>query len=381
MSRSSMPLCFFLAALAPGLLAGCDDSHEGPGAPADAALADASVSLADGAPDAAVCQDDPSPTRKLDLLFVIDNSGSMGEEQSSLTANFPLLLDRLQNLPGGLPDLHVGVISSNMGVGGNLITSCAGVGDDGRLQHVARIKGCTPPDAAFIADEIAADGTTRMPNYQGTMADTFTCIAKLGTGGCGFEQHLASLDRALDPTNLANSGFLRPDAYLAVIILADEDDCSARDAAIYSQDETSPVLGPLRSFRCTEFGVTCNEGSPSHTTIGSYTGCRPRTDSPYLFDPKHYVDALKHLKCDPNKIIVAGIIGNATPVNVHRDEAGRFTLDPACQSTANGTADPGVRLDWFVKQFPASTVTSICNDDLAAPLQQIADKLASSIGQ
>src|SRR5690349_21291387 len=34
----------------------------------------------------------------IDLLFVIDNSGTMGEEQLNLAANFPLLVDQLQNL-------------------------------------------------------------------------------------------------------------------------------------------------------------------------------------------------------------------------------------------------------------------------------------------
>ena len=34
----------------------------------------------------------------LDVLFVIDNSGSMGEEQKNLAKNFPYLIDKIRNL-------------------------------------------------------------------------------------------------------------------------------------------------------------------------------------------------------------------------------------------------------------------------------------------
>jgi hypothetical protein len=375
MSSRTLPI-LFLASLAPALLAGCPDNSHDCGGPIDAM-----PGVPDGGHDSGVCQGDTSPTRKLDLLFLIDNSGSMGEEQASLAANFPQFMSVLENIQGGLPDLHVGVISSNMGVGGFNITGCTGVGDDGALQHQARIMGCAPPSGAFIADEIAADGHTRVKNYTGTLSDTFSCISQLGTLGCGFEQHLASLERALDPTNLANAGFLRPDAYLAVIIVADEDDCSAHDPEIYDPNvDTSltGVLGPLESFRCTEFGITCDEGNLTRSAA-SYTGCRPRTDSPYLVDPKHVAEFLSGIKCDPNKLILSGILGNSTPVSVGLSN-GKPQLRPSCSSTSNGTADPAVRMSWLLDQFPGSIDTSICNNDLSAALQSIAEKLAGSVG-
>ena len=37
-------------------------------------------------------------TDQIDLLFVIDNSGTMGEEQLNLARNFPLLIQQLENL-------------------------------------------------------------------------------------------------------------------------------------------------------------------------------------------------------------------------------------------------------------------------------------------
>ena len=36
--------------------------------------------------------------QKLDLLFVVDNSGSMAQEQASLARNFPLFMRELERL-------------------------------------------------------------------------------------------------------------------------------------------------------------------------------------------------------------------------------------------------------------------------------------------
>ena len=60
----------------------------------------------------------------------------------------------------------------------------------------------------------------------------FTCIAALGEGGCGFEHTFASVLRALGADGqgsapFENQGFLRPDAYLAIVLVTNEDDCSA----------------------------------------------------------------------------------------------------------------------------------------------------------
>src|SRR4051794_8019943 len=46
---------------------------------------------------------------KMDVLFVIDNSGSMGEEQTNLVANFPMFISVLDQ--SGL-DYRVGVTTT-----------------------------------------------------------------------------------------------------------------------------------------------------------------------------------------------------------------------------------------------------------------------------
>ena len=59
----------------------------------------------------------------------------------------------------------------------------------------------------------------------------------------GFEQPLEAMYRALlDPEKL-NQGFLREDAFLAVIIISDEDDCSTEDNRMFSVTMTSGRRG------------------------------------------------------------------------------------------------------------------------------------------
>jgi hypothetical protein len=99
-----------------------------------------------------------------------------------------------------------------------------------------------------------------------------------------------------------------------------------------------------------------------------------------MFPVQGYVDFLKGLKSDPNMVIVAGIIGNDTPVTVGTNDMANPELDPSCVS-ASGEADPGVRLKAFIDQFPQrGTVQTICNDDLSDALNVIAQLLAKVIG-
>src|SRR3990167_8457413 len=60
-----------------------------------------------------------------------------------------------------------------------------------------------------------------------------------GGGGCGFEPPLAAMRAALGPL-AANAGFLRPDAALAVLILADEDDCPVASPTFFAPAPPPP---------------------------------------------------------------------------------------------------------------------------------------------
>jgi hypothetical protein len=351
-----------------------------------------SIALVAGCADREIARVDPTQTkeqfkdipveinRDIDILFVIDNSGSMNEEQVSLAANFGRFIDVLEGIEGGLPNVHIGVVTTDLGAGNYNIGGCSGNGDNGSLQSEPR-GACTGPNGAFIRDLANPDGT-RNRNYDGDLAETFSCIAKLGIDGCGFEQQFESMYRALNGSNSTNAGFLRDDAFLAVIFVTDEDDCSTKENTMFDPAQVD-ALGPLSSFRCFEFGVICDPDTPR--VQGPRQNCRPRTaadaSSNYMYEVSRYVDFLKGLKADPNNIIVAGIIGNPSPVSVRADpQTGNPDLAPSCTS-GSGEAAPGVRLKYFLDQFPQrNTVESICNENLDGALVVIANLLAEVIG-
>ncbi len=317
--------------------------------------------------------------RDIDILFVIDNSGSMAEEQASLQQNFNRFINVLSNIEGGLPNVHLGVVSTDVGAGPFNISGCTGSGDNGILQNAPRNAGCNPPAGQFISDVANPDGT-RQTNYSGDLVDTFSCIARLGIDGCGFEQPLESMRRGLDGRNAQNAGFIRDNAFLAIIIISDEDDCSTDNTQMFdtSQNSIDDPLGPLSSFRCFEFGVACAPDDPRST--GAKSECVPRDNSQFMYGVQEYVDFVKGLKADEQQIIVAGIIGVTDPVVVGADMNGNPELQPSCQS-ASGAAAPGIRLRAFLDAFPQrSTVTTICNEDLSDALTVIAELLRKVIG-
>ena len=322
--------------------------------------------------------------RNIDILFLVDNSGSMAEEQMSLSNNFPAFINVLNTIEGGLPDVHIGVISTNVGTGGANIGGCSSAsrpeGDDGNLLT----NMCTGLTGQFISDIKQPDGS-RTTNYTGDLATLFTCMARLGTTGCGFEQPLESIKRALSPGK--NPGFLREDAYLAIVIISDEDDCSAQPGGGLFADATGSItstLGPRTSFRCAEFGVEC-DNDPNPRSFGPRTGCVPRVGSPYMQDVMPYVQFVKDLKDNDRNIIVAGIIGNvddqrSMDVVPDPDDATRPAVGASCTS-ASGVAFPPFRIQAFLEQFPErNSITTICNDQLSDALQDIAQLIRIAVG-
>jgi len=377
----------------------------------------AAIGLLAGCPDRTISEVNPEQgrvefkdipvniNRNVDILFVVDDSGSMADKQQNLKDNFPKFIDVLNTIQGGLPDIHLGVVSSDVGVKGEDDAApgtavgtvgnggCAASGKGGNLQLGAATGSV---QGTFISD-IKQPDNSRVKNYTGDLAQVFGQMATLGATGCGFEQHLAAMRKALD-NNPANATFLRPDAFLAVIFLADEDDCSMAHSSLLGGGDPDPALGPKQSFRCTRFGVTCDVGGQTDTAmnqLGPKDQCHPNDASQFLQKVQKYVEFLKALKGDPSKVIVAGIIGITDPpptpfavedrtVNMvtSRALAHSCTYDPDNNPmTPNQVADPPTRLQFFLDQFPnRSTSTTICQQDLSGGLQLIAQLLKAAIG-
>src|SRR4051794_34216042 len=77
--------------------------------------------------------------RNVDILFVIDDSPSMADKQKNLADNFPNFINVLNTIQGGLPDVHIGVVTSDVGssggpgIGQTGNGGCNGNGKNGNL--------------------------------------------------------------------------------------------------------------------------------------------------------------------------------------------------------------------------------------------------------
>jgi hypothetical protein len=277
-----------------------------------------------------------------------------------------------------LYDLHVGVVSADIGAGPYGIMGCTGNGDDGVFQSGA---GCASGDP-FLVDEAAEDGS-RVQNYEGSIAEAFSCMAVLGTAACGFEQPLESMRRALDGRHASQNSFLRSDAILAVVFITDEDDCSAENTYVYESnpalDNLDSELGPLASFRCFEHGVICEDDEPR--SLGVKSACEVRENSLYMASVQEYAEFLKTLKGDPGMVVVGGIVGNTNLIDVFSRD-GEPALSNSCSEDQDNIATPAVRMTSFLKSFPArNAMADMCDGVKRAPLRHIAQRIAGAAAQ
>ncbi len=357
--------------------------------------------------------------RNLDLLFVVDNSDSMGDDWSVWESTFSLA-GELYNLVGGLPNLHIGVTSTDLGSGVHQLPGCEVIGgDQGNLltSNCSALLGASyvvdvEPTGCEIEKELHASGTLtqcafhncdtsnciheptttlyvdakgcpRCGNYYGeTLASTLYCMFDVaGVSSCEFEQPLEAMYRALDG-NQDNSEFLRSEAYLGVVFITDEDDCSVSDPIIFNPDQSgidSP-LGYLSSYRCFEFGVECDINDRIH--VGLRQNCQPREDEGALLHPiSRYVQFINGIK-DPSMFAVAAVAGPVVSdsVTVDVNDDGWPEVQYSCSTYGFNTATPGIRLRAFLEAFNSEedmawAFTPICNSDLSSAISGLYHKL------
>jgi hypothetical protein len=343
--------------------------------------------------------------RNVDILFVIDDSSSMRLAQDNLLRNFPTFVNRLQD-PPGLPNIHLAVVSQDMGAGDGSITGCdATGGKNGIFQYTAR-GTCTA--TGLQAGQTYISNVGGVANYSGNIAEVFSCIAALGESGCGFEHQFAATLRALGADGRAapaeNQGFLRPDAALAIIMLTNEDDCSETPGVpLFDTGANTNIasqLGPPANFRCNEFGHLCRVGTgaenhPIRLAPGndvaqsmSYDTCKSNDQEGYLRGVVDTASKIKALKADPSRIAFATIQGPAAPYSVQWKNPG--TTDRSCGATScpwpvighscvasdTSFADPGVRTQALAQEFGTNGLTlSICDNNLGPVLDRVATSI------
>ena len=347
----------------------------------------------------------------VDLLLVIDDSSSMTEEQAKLKAEIPdlvrILVSGDYNNNGMVDpedfdpvrDLNVGFVSTDMGNAGTEST-CGASGNLGK-------------DGVLL-------GSMKVLNFQqgGNQAAFIAAVESgvdaMGTMGCGIEQQLEAIAKAVAPQSQtifrntsgghadgANNGFLRPNAVLAIIVVSDEEDCSTHDAYPFNVAGAAGMTPPRQNFLCYE------------CALGSAANCK-------LNAVQRYVDSIIDTSGKPAKqIVFGGIIGvpeengtskynstdygailsdpdmdyveisqtdySSTYTNSPRTPTGQQAR-PVCGPNAGAetVATPGRRYvelaQGLAQKGAAAAVHSICSANYQAAVVDIVDKIADALG-
>ena len=168
---------------------------------------------------------------EVDILFVIDNSCSMSDEQANLSANFSSFIAFADNLE---LDYQLGIITTDV-EGGFPGPRCPSPLVANRPSDLSQ--GACGYFADGNADNSLVDPSWRIIERQTlpSPATAFGATVIQGTHGSGNEQGLQAAYNALSAPLATgwNSGFLRPDAHLAVVFVADEDDHSPWSVPFY----------------------------------------------------------------------------------------------------------------------------------------------------
>jgi hypothetical protein len=306
-----------------------------------------------------------NPAPPVDILVVVDNSGSMAAEQENLKTAFPDLIGGLLDPPidpatgrriqPPVRDLHLGVISTDMGVAGYSVPTCGTnpfSGDDGLLQSEPHGTGCAYSYPEFLTYLVPADAEPNL-SMVNQLAFDFGCIAMLGTEGCGFEQQMEAAYKAVTVNTQpggANQGFARSDSILALLFVTDEDDCSAADNTIFDVNALTYSINLQCYF-----------------------------NSAKLHAVSRYAEAMRSVKSDPEKLVVGMIVGvppGEPDCNGSGDTLGLCLELP---DMIEKVRSDGELLEYVCKYPPACTPMSNCISE-AFPARRFVE-LAQLIGK
>jgi hypothetical protein len=371
----------------------------------------------------------------LDVLFVIDNSGSMGEKQTRIATSVPMLIAPLD--AAGV-DWRIGVTTTDSGnpwcdsttpEAGNLVlSSCKSridefvFGEEPPLGNAC--DGCTLDEIEIVPTTTHVDsnekprlwvekigGVTNLANDVDPAA-ALACFLPMGITGCGFESQLESMYLSLARAQNVDDdeyGFLRPGASLLVVIISDEVDCSYNDdyAEIFELDGnrafwSDPAAMFPTSAVCWNAGVSCS-GDPS-----DYDSCDPINKdvngnegvdggAAVLHPLSRYLGQLDAIEAQIREIDPSGavrislIAGVASDGSVHYADVGEtdpeyqhwFGIGPGCTAPPpmghvdNITAVPPVRMRNVATQS-GGIMRSVCADEYASALADMASRSSPS---
>ena len=164
---------------------------------------------------------------KTDILFVVDNSGSMAANQERVATDLPVFVAELQKSGGVTNSFRVGVTTTSV---------------YSAYQNYNSVAYYYYPQAGWLMDIPLLDGGVSDQRYlddtNPELVPRFSlAMTAVGISGSGqetpFEATRIALQDAVAPAEVdggpANNGFLRDGARLMVVAVSDEDDCSETD--------------------------------------------------------------------------------------------------------------------------------------------------------
>lgn len=226
-----------------------------------AACSGGGSSSPDAGPDAGDTDTgDPIPLTAVDLLVVIDNTTGSGQEEPILAAGLYGFASALLDPPPSstypaVDDLRVAAITTNMGLSADgesmddywpdaVPSSCSssnGLGDNGRFQDISTASVEFPDGGVLDCPALGtawAETSADSPNAD--LPAQAACLAMQGTDGCGWDQQLQSAATAL--TREDQTGFIRNEAVLAIVVAANEDDCSLENGpGMFAEEEVADM--------------------------------------------------------------------------------------------------------------------------------------------
>lgn len=245
----------------------------------------------------------PAGGQTLDLLLVIDDSGSMADQQQLASTNLGAFAGVLDTVDFGV-DARIAITTTSvpgptcvgaLARGGELLTDTCRAAPSEAFLGPSEVSD-TPVDHSGLcelscaleslelrpsplddyAEELAIRPWIELGNnsYGGNLPDgvsgaqALSCAALRGFGGCEFESPLAAAMRALDHMRSPGDpayGFLRDDTPLMILFIGDEDDCSHTEASATIFDPagervfwSDPNAAAPSSAVCHAAGTACD---------------------------------------------------------------------------------------------------------------------------
>lgn len=354
----------------------------------------------------------PPPAGGVDVLFVVDNSGSMGTSQVRLVQGARAMAAQFE-LEG--TDFRMAFTTTDNGnpwcggttpeAGGLVYSSCRDrigsfTSQSGAVNVQAEACENLCPDGTSISGtDFWLESVAGQTNLGGaSVNDALGCLLPQGINGCGFESQLESFNKTLIRSFTPDDnafGFIRDDANLLIVVATDEADCSYNNSHVSIFEQTGARAfwwDPNDTFPssavCWNAGVACS-GDPSaydcqpqnYLEDGSLIPANdPNADSNAVLHPvSRYTSRINGIRndkraLDPNlRVEVLNVAGYTSQGGrVFADTADAvymhdFGIGPGCSRPGPGTetlnAIPPVRLEAVRAGGSTEFRVSICDEN------------------